>query len=349
MKNYFIFCFIVCSLGHFNLAKAETNKTNEACQMIDRIYGTFSILREIEHNTSHKSYLENMAGLDMLIQQINLSEIVPKKSRDGLSKDGKSHDGKSQDGQYNNGLAAENQVLVEYMASLRKASARNQNESSNTARKIIDNALSVDFTRSLQSLEHYWNCRPLEPSPPSRAENMTEKPLYLGASKADVKSAPVGVSKPFEETTPTQSRAASTRFTKQVKFALPAQSTRTSILLELLALLSLIGIFYFAKKRAKVFKVRKKRRFINKPAHIRIGKLHCESTLVDISMNGAKIKHPKLTIKRRKLLIELGGRWCSAQIKWSNTLFAGLKFDRPLDKQTMSKVLNATQNTPETL
>ena len=77
------------------------------------------------------------------------------------------------------------------------------------------------------------------------------------------------------------------------------------------------------------------------PSKIRIGKAEHTIIIVDISMNGTKIQHSEIINQQGKLHIELDGTWYSGKIKWTNKLFAGVKFERSISLQTFNAVLQA--------
>lgn len=317
--------FILISLLVISLAlpiHASPAKTDTACQTIDNVLGTVSLVREIQLTQSGKNLPRQIAELETLTIKIALPALVPPQARDGL--------------------ASEHQALFTYLARLREAIAGAKSGYDDYARQILDGAASADFERAIQSLELYWHCKPETSSPDTKTENSNAKPAYLGESGSGAKTASIGLSRPFAETSPSRDRPTNNHLSKQVKFALPTLLSNASFLFPLTVLVILASIFMYAQKRSKKQKVREARRFIYKPVKIRIGKKVSTSMVVDISMNGAKLQHQSLIKNQRRISIKLDDSWYAGQIKWSNNLFAGVKFDKPISPQSLNQLLQTS-------
>lgn len=97
----------------------------------------------------------------------------------------------------------------------------------------------------------------------------------------------------------------------------------------------LIGIVVYLSKRLNRQTEREARRVIDKPVKVFLnGTLH-RLQLIDISMNGAKLGHAGEVSEHDDIGIDIGGTWHSAQVRWTNAHFAGVKFKKALDPATL--------------
>jgi len=303
-----------------------------ACQMIDKVLGTFSLVRDIQIDQNDKHYAENMSKLAALVEQISLPALVPPQSLDELS--------------------AESAALFHYISSLRTAVASAKSGYDDHAKQTLNTGITKAFTASIQSLAYYWNCMPEQPAPDiqkvsvAEARSAPNKPLYLGAADTSVKPVRGERVKPLMEKPGIRNRLADNRPTDsrlagRVKFGLVTPVSNTSLLLAFMVFFVQFGTLYIVHKRARNYKVRDARCFVHMVSKMRMGKSVHGIIIVDISMNGAKIQHRKLIKKQKKLQIELGGIWYPGQIQWSNQRFAGVKFDRPIGAQVFNTVLQS--------
>ncbi len=305
-------------------ARAET-----ACQMIDKVLGTFSLIRDIQLDQEDKNYVGNMSKLAVLVDQISLPVLVPLQSRGALP--------------------SESAALFHYISSLREAVAGAKFGYDDHAKLTLDNGITKEFTASIQSLDDYWACKPGGPMSNSKAASMGEA---VGTQTAQGDFAKALLQTPpirnhTADTRLSDTRLSDNRLTGRVKFGLVTPLSNTSLSLAGVVFFALFGMLYYIHKRAKTYKVRDARRFVRAPRNVRMGKSVFRVMIVDISMNGAKIQHGELIKKQKKLQIELDGTWYPGKIKWRNQLFVGIKFDRPIPSQTFNTVLQVSDNAVE--
>jgi len=96
--------------------------------------------------------------------------------------------------------------------------------------------------------------------------------------------------------------------------------------------------------RSHKTRVREQRRVLNIPISIKMGSTAYDAGLVDISMNGLKLEHAGRIKRPSKLHVQLGEMWYLGQIKWHNKLYAGVKFKKPIDADTLSAVITSADN-----
>ncbi len=298
-------------------ARAET-----ACQMIDKILATVFLVRDIQIDQNDRHYAGNMSKLAALVDEISLPMLVPPSSQDALS--------------------TESTALFHYISSLREAVAGAKSGYDDHARRILNTGMTREFTASLQSLDDYWQCTPETPSPGTEAQSATKpqsaakKPV--GAADTKMMLAPGSLAGSGLQAPPTRSSPAGKG--GWVQYGLVTPLSNASLLFSL-TLMALFGMFYFMHKRARNYKVRDTRCFVQMVSKMRLGQSVHGITIVDISMNGAKIQHRKRIKTPGKLQIELDGIWYPGQIIWRNQQFAGIKFDRPIGAQVFNTVLQS--------
>ena len=310
-------------------------RADSACQMIDRVLGTLSVVRKIQIDRSDTNYSENMSKLGVLVDQISLPTLFPPNT--------------------NNALQVEKEAFFYYLSNLREAVANANVEYHDYARQTLNKGIKSEFTDSILSLEYYWNCRVDGSSSEKETTTNAKHPSYLENPITTVKIFPVELPKPSVAKLNTVSRASKSGISKRVNFSFPSIHQGNSLLAPLLVILALFTLLYFALSRSKSFKVRENRRLLHIPVKTRIGKVDHTMEIVDISMNGIKILHSGVILKQHKLRIQLDGTWHLGQIKWSNDLFAGVKFNKPISNQTLDTVIQSTRRStppphePETL
>ncbi len=329
-KKGLLFVILIAMIGA-SPARADPAIANPACQMIDKVLGTFSLIRDIQIDQSDRRYAENMSKLATLVDQISLPALVPPQSRDGLS--------------------TESAALFYYLSSLREAVVGAKYGYDDHAKLTLNNGITKEFTASIKSLDDYWQCTPQAPPPNSEARNMGEA---VGAKTAQGDFAkPLLQAPPDRDRTDdnrladnrlSDNRLSDNRLAGRVKFGLVTPLSNTSLSLALVVFIALFGMLFYAHKRTKNFKVRDARRVVRTARNVRIGKSVFQIIIVDISMNGAKIQHAELINKQKKLQIELDGTWYPGQIKWRNQMFAGIKFDRSIGTQTFNTILQSSDS-----
>jgi hypothetical protein len=58
-------------------------------------------------------------------------------------------------------------------------------------------------------------------------------------------------------------------------------------------------------------------------------------------MNGAKVKHDEVLMPNDKIHVEIRGHWHAGQVKWSNDVYAGLMFKRPVREETLNSITSS--------
>lgn len=307
----------LATLCSYQSALAETH-----CQTIDNILYSMSLVRDIQSAKNDLSYAESTSKLEKLVGKIALSDLISPNAEGAFP--------------------AETRAIFQYISSLQEAVAGAPPRYDDHTLQTIGHETSPEFTRSLQSLAAYWNCTAEELSPQLEAER---RAVYSGRSIKHVTKAATELANPVLGQSKGRIRTSNSGIAlQQVRLdsAIPKGGLQ---LFFLMAILALLIAAYSLRKRSKTFRMREKRRLLHMPVNIRIGALNYTMTMVDISMNGFKIQHPGVIQRPGKLRVELGGTWYRAQIKWNNTLFAGVRFKNPINTQTFNAVVQSSLQT----
>jgi hypothetical protein len=99
-------------------------------------------------------------------------------------------------------------------------------------------------------------------------------------------------------------------------------------------LLTFIGVIRLFILKDRKFKAREARRLLHHSVNVKIGDKEHSMVMVDVSRNGAKLKHETSVGLSNKISIQLGQAWHIAHVKWSNGVFAGIMFKLPLSPDT---------------
>ena len=310
----------------FGGARSATAQT--ACPMVDSLLETVSILQDIQSTSDTQHYRQQMEKLETRSAQISLAELIPPDSVEAFPK--------------------ESAALFHYMSSLRDAVESARIGYDNYSRQKLSEAQTPDFSRSLESLEYYWGCRTNE----DEGESVTSAPtqdaetFYSAAAQTDV--TPIQGAQPKPATgKPNAGEAVSSSGTLYgPKAARSAVLTyRAPIFIVIFGLL-LSGGLYYLRQRAKRFTSREVRRYLYMPVKIGVNEQHHTATLVNISLNGTKLKHEGALVEQKKLRLELDGSWYVGDIMWSNESFAGVRFKKPIPHTTFNALVKSAANDP---
>jgi hypothetical protein len=313
MKYIHFLLAVLVSLLSALPAQAET-----ACKSLDSVLNTVSVVRDIEADPKEAIQDIYLSDLSARMEVIALPALIPMKERDAFP--------------------AESAAILQYISTLREAVAGAQGGYDAYARQIFSQSVSVEFLQSLKSLETYWGCN-AEAKVEALGEAVgLERADYFGVvhMSADIEGA--GVERSALNTSQERGLLSSGQTISQVAF-LPVKVKQASLaIFMLLGVLMLIGGFYFHMSRLKNFEVREHRRALRLPVRVRIDNAERAVLIMDISMNGAKIKHSNKIEEKSVLHIHLGDTWHLGQVRWSNNYYAGVKFKVPIDPKAFEGI-----------
>jgi len=302
------------------LSGAQTAWAEPACDTISAVMETASLVRKIQADKAHRNDPAHFARLDMLVGQISLPALIPPET--------------------GNVLADESIAIRAYLSTIREAIAGSKSGYGDYARQTLIAGLNQDLARSLQSLDQHWGCSPDEELSEKDEDIPVDAALGTGASVETVEVR-------GEETVNLEAKnpgsaggAVTGGQSNGVGFARGALMDGSTALFSLIVLgIALIAIGFYLRRRAKNRKVREARRLLHKPVQVRFGAEQAEMFVVDISMNGFKVEHSGRILHEGKVQVELEGVWHAGHVRWQNDFFAGVKFNKPIDSETLSAVV----------
>lgn len=306
---------VLAAIGGFQTARAEP-----ACDTISAVMQTASLVRKIQADKAHRNDPENFARLDILVGQISLPALVPPETGDAL--------------------ADESAALRAYLSTIREAIAGSKSGYDDYARQTLITGLNRDLARSLQSLDQHWGCGPDEDLSEEDEDIPVDAALGAGASEETVEDRREEAVNLEAKNPSSGSGAVTGGQSNGVGFGRGALMGGGTTLFSLMVLgIALVALGFYLRRRAKTRTVREARRLLHKPVQVRFGTEEAEMFVVDISMNGFKIEHSGRILHEGKLQVKLEGIWHAGHVRWQNDFFAGVKFNKPIDSETLSAVV----------
>ncbi|MGJ8562389.1 MAG: PilZ domain-containing protein [Alphaproteobacteria bacterium] len=311
---------LISTLLLFGLISAPAT-AQTACGSLDQILETVSVVRDIQVDKRDRNFPKNIRKLSTLSETISLASIAPP-VQDGL-------------------LSVDMENMFRYLSTVRESVAGAHSGYDEYAKNSLNNGITPELAASLQLLAEYWDCRPETEGAENDLSGSDEKARRSQKQALEVKAKAENSRKAGTKELVSTERSNSGVLEKMRLDGGVIFKGDMLVLMLALAFLGTALLIYYIQKRAKTFRERDARSLLNKSVKARLGKAEFEMFIVDISMNGAKIQHPTVIDKQRKIAIFLNGRWHAGQIKWFNTLYAGVKFKKPIDTQTVSSALNS--------
>ena len=308
-------------LSTVQFARAET-----ACSMADAMLETATIVQSIQADQNSLQYYKNMEALELRAAQLSLPELLPPESIDTFPK--------------------ESAALFHYLSSVREAIDSARNGYDDHARQKLMGARTVDFAPSLLSLEYYWGCRSDESDTVIDAAARDGDSFYSAAPDTEARSIDNDFAKAVTGTSNAGDSLSSSsplygrKAAREAVFAYPAP-----VGFIVLCILGLVGGYYF-RRRAQKYKYREARRYLNTTTDIEINQKTSSAVMVDISMNGTKLKHDGSLRDRKTLKINLDGKWYVGDIMWTNDFYAGVRFKTPISRSTFNSLVKSAMHAP---
>lgn len=293
-----------------------------ACETLSNVLGTTSIVRSLQLNPSTLISSEDISTLNIQLNQISLEALAPAADSDELN--------------------FETLALSQYLSDLRQALIGMTDTDEAYAADTLSPAITPGFIRSLDSLNYYWNC-----SPANNVDLLSEitdkdSAQFFGPDSLTALNAESGITIPSVKASDAQQGRTTDLTVNRVAYNAVKITQENTVILMILGFAALLaGVFIYQKQLAK-FEIREARSLIHSPIKVRMDDHEYNIHLVDISMNGAKIKHSRNIDTQDKLQIKLGGKWHLGYIKWSNEMFAGVMFKTPIGPKIISDVVKAT-------
>lgn len=305
----------VCALVALALAwgvpsTAQNANDSAACQTIDRVWETVSVIRQLDGTQNARTNQRDLRRIQSLLPQISATTL---------------------------GDASQAQPISRFVTQIETAltSTETQLSLSSNVKQVVSTA----FLRDVQSLDAYWNCRRSEAAVdsagdfevPATTRNDTG---VLDDATADDKNIIAGMSE-------ANGLSPNSRVLKNSKVGRDIDFELTPPLFFIAFLAFCLGITLYLRKRSKGFRSRQKRRILQTPILAQLGKKNFAMTLVDISMNGGKVQHSGEIEKQKTIKLEINGRWYAGKIIWTNEAFAGVSFKKPLKSSIFNAAVSA--------
>lgn len=241
----------------------------------------------------------------------------------------------------------ERAALIGYVSGLREAVTAQRSGHALYAEQALGTLVSPDLFAGMASLDSLWECRDSERQGMGNPESETASnsdPAFRGEGGGDDATQSASMSNPATAPAASRNRATASGDSegKGAYFARGAIVTaNTAFLLSILIGLLVIGILFWLQKRIRRQTVREARRTLDRPVLVAIGGEARKMHIVDISMQGFKLRHNGHISGEDELSVQLDGQHHRGQIRWSNANFAGVKFRRALLPERLAAILEA--------
>jgi|GEM_PF-6378775 len=307
-------------LGGFlaSYASVAYAQTSPACQTIDTILQTVSVVRDIQTNPSTRDYAQNLVKLDRLTMQISLPTLMPIEGSGAAPQP----------------APIGTDAVTDYVSNMRAALALAGTQARQDAKPILTNGLTQDFSNSLQSVEKFWSCTSGENALQTGQLEGSED--HTGVTSAVIEYEQSQSERPSLNASESKGLSANSRVLNQSKVGRDVDFELTPPFFLVGGFLLLILGLFVAQRRSKRFKARAKRRILNVPVRVKFAKTDVAMVLVDISRNGVKVQHGELLGGQKKVNLHINGKWLSGHVIWSNDSFAGVQFKRPMKALTFN-------------
>lgn len=312
-----------CFLG---LISAQTARAEIACDTLSHMIESVSLVRQIQTVPGGPAYQAQIERLGAVTSQISLPDLIPDTPAATRP--------------------TERDALIRYVLGLREAVSGAASGHERYARQTLETIITPAVFGGLSSLETHWGCGGEDDSQPSDDDRDTGTTAYAGANGGDTDNSQKNLSNPTESTPNTRDQPTNDSAGDGTSFRRESAVTgNTMTLFIMLLVMGLIGVFFFAQSRARKNKARETRRSLNILVTVQMDGQNHDMRLVDISMNGFKVRHSGLIDGQENLTIAIGDTWHPGHVRWANPHYAGVKFRRAIDPGTLASVV---ENPPDT-
>lgn len=313
------------------LVHVQSALATPACEGVDTVLETVSILRSAEILQGDLEYSNTISRLENTLSLTSLSTLQPET--------------------YRGAFPDESRALFVYISNLRRAVSSAQEGYDDVAKEILKNTNPALISESLLTLNRYWNCTNSEVASNTEGPPSDESVFEKGQGLPSDAPADTASTASLSSEAPTNEKANTRTLAKSISNG-PKLDIQGHPFLSIAMALSLIALIYGWRKYSKRSRARDHRHLIHQDTKFKIGKNYYQMTVIDITQKGLKFKHDGYLGKRAKLSLELDGAWHSCRLQWKNANFAGAKFKSPLKDKTMDAILAATHQpydkTPKT-
>lgn len=315
---------LACFLG---LISAQSARAETACGTLSHMIESLSLVSEIQTDPGGPAYKTNLDRLDAVTTRISLPDLIPLDPSASR--------------------ATERDALIRYVSGLREAVSSAASGHDLYAQQRLDTIVTPAVFAGLSSMETHWDCGSEEDTQQLDIDGQTDANAFSGSDGGDAENGPNRTANPTDSKA--DSRPRQTNVSEQTGTSFSRDAVVTGNMMAfffMLGFMALIAAFFYAQSSAQKKTVRESRRALNAPVDVKLDGTDHRMRLVDISMNGFKLRHSGQIDTQETLSVSIGGAWHVGHVRWANPHYAGIKFKRAIDPETLSIVMGPTSTLP---
>lgn len=303
------------------LISAQSARADTACGTLSHMVESIALVRQIQNDPGGPAYRARINRLNSLTTQISLADLIPADPAASRSED--------------------RQAMSRYVSGLQTAVSGAMMGRDITARQTFETLITPAVFNGLSSFETHWDCSDEALSPRNEVDADTEAKTLSDVSNGDAENGPNRPANPTESTGNSGDLAKSVGDGNGTASGRDAIVTGNTMVFFIMLLgMTLVGGFFYAQSRMRRKTVRESRRALNASVDVKLDGQTYQMRLVDISMNGFKIGHAGQISEQDDIAVAIGGSWYDGNVRWANPHYAGVKFKRAIDPQTLSLAMN---------
>lgn len=310
------------------LISAQSARAETACGTLSHMVESIALVRQIQNDPGGPAYRAQVNRLNTLNAQISLAELIPADPAASRSED--------------------RQAVSQYVSGLQMAVSGAMMGRDITARQTFETLITPAVFSGLSSFDTHWDCSGEALTPRSDRDADTDTKTLSDAANGDAENGPNRPANPTESTGNSGDLTQSVGSGNGTAFGREAIVTGNVMVFFIMILgMILIGGFFYAQSRMRRKTVREARRALNASVDVKLDGQTRQMRLVDISMNGFKIGHSGQISEQDDISVAIGGTWYEGNVRWANPHYAGVKFKRAIDPETLSLAMSGSDlNTP---
>jgi hypothetical protein len=306
---------------------AQSARAETPCDNLSHMVESIALVRQVQNDPGGPAYRAQINRLNTLSTQISLADLIPADPAASRAED--------------------RQAVFQYVSGLRTAVSSAMMGRDITAQQSFETLIDPALFNGLSSFETYWDCRGATPS--ARSDRDADTVTLSDASKEGAKTdpsrhaeAPADSSNLSNSIGSGASMGSGSDGGSGTAFGGEAVVTG-NVVVYLMILIGgiLIGGFFYIQSRMARKTVRESRRPLNAPVDVRLNGETYQMRLIDISMNGFKIGHSSQISEQDMISVAIGGIWYDGNIRWTNSHYAGVKFKRAINPETLSLAMSS--------
>ena len=316
MKPYrYLFPIVSIAFGTALPAHAENSL---ACNSVNEVFRAVAVHQNIRYEYALKSNVTALFSLEKIVQEVEpnfyLTNLNPSE------------------------LKSEVQIIMQYLIDLEENILYSRLNSSLNG---FSAPPPSNLLTSLESVGQYWGCSLTNETAGFSEVSSQKQTKYRGAQTQKNGQSTYSSRTPEVKNIPRISGQRGGENASRLAFrSVELQQRKAGWLMSIGILTLILGTFVFQRRERKHRK-REERTYIQLPIKLRLESTDYLVYLADISMNGAKVKHDEVLMPNDKIHVEIRGHWHAGQVKWSNDVYAGLMFKRPVNEETLKSITSS--------